>query len=132
MLEYLKARRIDCYMDIHSHSSPPWLGICPKEHTRGDHAQLVRLQNLTRAKTRAAGGPDLVLAVQGAKAWYNSHFFPAQTGIYAFTYEEKAGFRGNFPTGTPREEIWQANTDNGMYTILGLAQALLAVPPAWT
>ena len=131
MLPYLRENRVDCYMDLHSHSTAPWLGICPAAHTRGDHAQLLRLQHLTREQTRQAGGPDLALSVQGARSWYNSHFFPANLGVYAFTYEEMAGFRGNFPAETPREAIWLANTYNGMYTIQGLAQALLRVPAVW-
>ena len=130
MLAYLRERRIDCYLDLHSHSTAPWLGACPPEHTSGSHEDLVRLQQLTRDRTEQAGGPVLQLAVQGARAWYNSHFFPINLGIYAFTYEEKAGFKGNFPEETPAEEIWRANAYNGMYAILGLAQALLEVPPA--
>ncbi len=131
MLDYLQANRIDCYVDLHSHSSAPWLGMAPPEHTIGNHADMTRLQELTRRQTRKAGGPDLVLAQQGDDSWYNNHFFPANLGIYAFTYEEKAGFTGNFPADKPFEEIWLENTYNGMYAILGLAQALLHVPSPW-
>ncbi|HHX41556.1 MAG TPA: hypothetical protein GX715_16465 [Armatimonadetes bacterium] len=132
MLEYLRQRRVDCYLDMHSHSTDPWLGICPPEHTSGNHGDLVKLQQLTREKTVQAGGPDLKLAVKGTRTWFNSHFFPANLGIYALTYEEKAGFKGNFPEETPPEEIWLANVYNGMRTILGLAQALLEVPSPWS
>ncbi len=131
MLKYLEANTIDCYMDLHSHSSPPWLGICGPEHTCGDHEQLVRLHQLTAKLTKRAGGPQLALSQQGADRWYNSHFFPANLGIYGFTYETLAGFKGNYPEDKPWEEIWLANAYNGMYTILGLAQALLQVPSPW-
>ncbi len=131
MRTYLKANSIDCYMDLHSHSSPPWLGMCPAEHMKGDHAQLAKLQQLTRKKTKQAGGPELVLAQQDDSRWFNGHFFPHNLGIYAFTYEAMAGFKGNYPDDKPWEEIWLANAYNGMYTILGLAQALLKVPSPW-
>ncbi len=130
-LEYLRKNRIDCYVDIHSHSSPPWLGVCPAEHMKGDHAKMLELLDLTCTMTKKAGGPALVKGYQSDSRWFNSHFFPYNLGIYAFTYEELAGFKGNFPADKPLEEIWLENTYNGMYAILGLAQALLKVPSPW-
>jgi hypothetical protein len=131
MLEYLRARRIDCYMDMHSHGAPPWLGMPPREHHRGDYAQQTRLHELAGAMTRRAGGPELELATETLTPWYNIHFFPHNLGIHAFSYEETAGFRGVFPAEKPLDEIWLENTYNGLYTILGLAQALLEVPSPW-
>ena len=131
MLKYLEANRIDCYMDMHSHSTPPWLGMPPAEQHSGDYEQQTRLQELTQKMTKRAGGPELVLATGRATSWYNSHFFPHNLGVHAFTYEEMAGFKGNFPADKPLEEIWLENTYNGLYTILGLAQALLEIPSAW-
>ncbi len=131
MLKYLGANKIDCYMDLHSHSSPPWLGTCPEAHHAGDYEQQSKLFDLACKMTQKSGGPELEKGWQGATSWYNSHFFPANLGIYAFTYEAMAGFKGNYPAKTPFEEIWLANAYNGMYTILGLAQALLKVPSPW-
>jgi hypothetical protein len=131
MLKYLKQQRVDCYMDMHSHSTPPWLGRPAEQQQRGDYEQLVRLQELTGKYTKRAGGPELVLAEGKATTWFNSPFFAHNLGIYGFTYEEMAGFKGNFPADKPLEEIWLENTYNGLYTIVGLAQALLEVPPAW-
>ncbi len=124
MLAYLRKNRIDCYMDLHSHSTAPCLHVCPKERTSGDYEQLLNLLELTREMTKKCGGPDPIPIYGNAKGWRNNHFFPANLGIYAFTYEEKGGWKGCFPERTPFEEIWTANTYNGMYTILGLAQAL--------
>ena len=115
-------------MDLHSHSAAPSLHICPKEHNSGDHEQLLKMLELTREMAKKCGGPDPIPNYEDAKVWHNNHFFPANFGIYAFTYEEKAGWKGCFPERTPFEEIWMANTYNGMCTILGLAQALLKAP----
>jgi len=132
MLKYLEANRIDCYIDLHSHSSAPWLGTCPKAHHAGDYEQQAKLFESARELTKKSGGFELVPGWQNATQWYNSHFFPANLGVYAFTYEAKAGFKGNYPDDKPWEEIWLANAYNGMHTILGLAQALLEVPSGWT
>jgi predicted deacylase len=131
MLKYLKTQRVDCYMDMHSHSTEPWLGRPAQQHYKGDYDALVKLQDLTAKYTKRAGGPELALAANRPTTWYNSPFFAHNLGIYGFTYEELAGFKGNFPPDKPLEEIWLENTYNGLYTILGLAEALLEVPSAW-
>ncbi len=131
MLKYLEANEIDCYMDLHSFSSSPWLGTCPEAHHAGDYEQQVKLFELACKMTKQAGGPELVQGWEASTAWYNRHFFSANLGIYGFGYEAKAGFKGNYPDDKPWEEIWLANAYNGMYTILGLAQALLKVPSPW-
>jgi hypothetical protein len=131
MLKYLKDQRVDCYLHLHSHSTPPWLGRPPEEQFKGDYGHMMRLQELTGKMTRRVGGPELELGARKANAWYNSSFFAYNLGIYGLTYEEKAGFKGNFPADKPLEEIFLENTYNGLYTILGLAQALLEVPSAW-
>ncbi|MFO7946991.1 MAG: M14 family zinc carboxypeptidase, partial [Armatimonadota bacterium] len=131
MLQYLRKNRIDCYMDLHSHKSPPWLGIYPEEHTSGDYDEHVQLFELTREHTVEAGGPELQEGWQGADRWFNSHFFSANLGIYSFTYEAQAAWEGNFPDMT-REEKLRTNTYNGIYTIIGLGRALLDVPSPWS
>jgi hypothetical protein len=131
MLEYLRARCIDCYVDLHSHSTPPWLGCGPAEQHGGDHAKQLELFELTRGETSKSGGFELALGYQSGDRWFNSPFFSANLGIYGFTYEAMAGFRGNYPAKTPLEDIWLANTYNGIHTIVGLARALLKVPSPW-
>ncbi len=137
LLEFIKANKVDCYMDMHSASCPPeqsicpWLGICHPHQTSGDHRLLVKLQKLTGQLTKRAGGPDVEMGYKSEHRWSNTAFFSANLGTYGFTYEEHAGWEGMFPPDWTPEDIWLANTYNGMYTILGLAQALLQVPSPW-
>jgi len=134
MLKYLGANKIDCFLDLHSHSSAPWLGASSKGHDGADYEERVKLLDLACAMTKKAGGPDLERSMEDPTPptpWSNSHFFSANLGIYGFGYESKAGFKGNYPDDKPWEEIWLANAYNAMHTALGLAQALLKVPSPW-
>ena len=131
MLKYFKKLKIDCFMDMHSHSTPPWLGRSAPDRCKVDYGQLVKLHELTGKYTKRAGGPELVVAESFGATWTNRSFFANYLPIYTFIYEEMAGFKGNFPPEKPLEEIWLENTYNGLYTILGLAEALLEVPSFW-
>ena len=134
MFQFLRDNRVDCYMDMHSASCPPeqsispWLGICHPHQTAGDHGLLVELQKLTCQMTRQAGGPEVETGYKSARKWTNTALFSANLGIYGFTYEEHAGWAGMFPPDWTPDDIWLANTYNGMHTILGLARALLQMP----
>ncbi len=131
MLRFLRENQVDCYMDLHSHGSPAWIGMGPKDQLGNTYERHVELQDKTFEQVKRNCGLQLQLGRPEKARWTNSTFFPNNLGVYGFTYEAHAGWRDFWPEGTTDEEIMLANTYNGMETILGLAQSLQTMPGVW-
>jgi hypothetical protein len=91
-LEYLRANRIDCFVDMHSHCGSPALTVCPVARYADNYQQQMALVHLTSRIAADRSRQQILVLPENETLWYNDHFFRANLGIFAFTYEARAGF----------------------------------------